>query len=611
MSWHALLAASLAAKALAMAYMIWWSLRDRSIAVLGGLLFVLYPADTMQMTLRAMHIDWAVALVVGAAALVLAATEARAAATRWSLAALGGVAFLLGSLTYEAGLLMAPAPALLWWARHGVLPGLRALRRQVVPLLAWSAASLAAAGYMVVISRSGGLYQQSIGTAPSSLASLLHDRLPPLFTTGMYREFAHGWYDAARIFAQSQQFWPYLAILVLIVVGTVVILRHDGAARRGNLGLAARLIVAGFILACLGFLPYLASPAHLVITQRTHLYSAIGGALATTVLLFVVTGRSPLVRAGCWTVLLALGLCAQWNQLAHYTTLSLRARTMLSGILKSAPEIPANGHFLIIDRSGQLQATWMMRGGILGNALTYLYGHEVVPMVCVGPELTWSSFAVDAMGRPGKCIEHAIDWAIGAGGPGAFTWTKKDLLVLDVAPDGTVKRMTGGPAPAVSPVQAERWGGVLGCWPAAACVYQPPLRASYFFDFGQWWSLEDAPWGASWRDAEWVAPQWQPISFSWINAPQSQLWVPFAPSDGRYRFRMRVYMIISTEAKDSLAIFINGQKLALDWTGPNLVEAPVPAGALKRGLNDLLFSSKLHPDYGISVAVDWVSIAPE
>lgn len=37
----------------------------------------------------------------------------------------------------------------------------------------------------------------------------------------------------------------------------------------------------------------------------------------------------------------------------------------------------------------------------------------------------------------------------------------------------------------------------------------------------------------------------------------------------------------------------------------------MPAEALKRGLNELLFSSKLHPDYGISVAVDWVSIAPE
>ena len=611
LSWHALLAISLTVKAFAMGYVIWWSLRDRSLAVLGGLLFLLYPADTMQMTLRAMHIDWAVAAVLGGVALILASTETRGVAARWGFAVLGGICFLLGSLTYEAGLLMAPAPALLWWARHGLLRGLRTLQRQAVPLLAWGAAAVAAVGYMVVISRSGGLYQQSIGTVPTSFRSLLHDRLPLLFTVGMYREFVHGWYDAARIFAESQRFWPYLAVLMVIVIGTIAALRHHSVERRGNFRTVGRLIVAGFLLACLGFTPYLSSPAHILITQRTHLYSAIGGALATTFLLFLVTGRSQFARACCWTAVLALGLCAQWNQLAHYTTLSLRARAMLAGILETAPNVPAGGHFLIIDQSGQLQSTWMMRGGMLENALTYLYGHSVVPMVCVEPDLTWSTFAVDAAGRPGKCVEHATDWEIGVGGPGAFTWAKQDLLVLHIAPDGTVQRASNELPPAVSPAEVRRWTGILRCWPASDCVYHPPLRELYFFDFGRWWSLEDAPWGAGWRDTEWVVPAWQPISFAWINASQSRLWVPLTPSGGRYRFRMRAFMTISTEAKDSLTASINGHNLTLDWVGSNLVEAPVPAEALKRGLNELLFSSKLHPDYGISVAVDWVSIAPE
>jgi hypothetical protein len=116
LTWHLLLALSLAGKAVGMTAVARWLLRDRWIAVATGLLFMLYPADTMQMTLRALHIDCSVSMDVIGLALFLTATETERPALRWLLSVLAGAAFVVGSLTYEANLFMAPAPFILWWA---------------------------------------------------------------------------------------------------------------------------------------------------------------------------------------------------------------------------------------------------------------------------------------------------------------------------------------------------------------------------------------------------------------------------------------------------------------------------------------------------------------
>jgi hypothetical protein len=59
---HVLQATSLVLKGIAVAVIIDWLLANRLIAIVCGLIFVVYPADTMQMTLRAVHINCALAL---------------------------------------------------------------------------------------------------------------------------------------------------------------------------------------------------------------------------------------------------------------------------------------------------------------------------------------------------------------------------------------------------------------------------------------------------------------------------------------------------------------------------------------------------------------------
>jgi len=111
------------------------------------------------------------------------------------------------------------------------------------------------------------------------------------------------------------------------------------------------------------------------------------------------------------------GMGSQWEQMAHYTALSNRQRMILAGFSEAAPDaaLPNSKRLLIIDRSGSTSNTWMLRGLEMRNALTWLYGAEVSPLVCTEPGLLFSSFRTDPSGRPGRCVESAAGWNIGQG----------------------------------------------------------------------------------------------------------------------------------------------------------------------------------------------------
>src|SRR6185312_13760708 len=158
--------------------------------------------------------------------------------------------------------------------------------------------------------------------------------------------------------------------------------------------------------------------------------------------------------------------------------------------------------------------------------------------------------------------------------------------------------------------EIQRWRGILGCWPASACRYEPPRSASYRYDWGTWWSLEDAPWGAGWNDTAWAAPAWTPRSYAWMHSPQARLWVPLAPVGHPYQLRVRFYAWASQTARDSLAISVNGKPVHLYRQKEDTAIAEVPAADLVSGLNDVTFTVALNPKAGISGAMDWMALTP-
>ncbi len=615
--WNFLLNLSFVTKATAMAGIVWWLTRQRWLAVVAGLLLMLYPADTMQMSLRAVHINFAVALTLLACLFVLIATEARTEATRGVLALQAFGFFLTGSLMYEAGLFLAPLPALLWWARYGFVDGVRRLPGAWVPILFWAAAIVVAVAYLLIVGRTPGIYQQSISNSPVSTLSLLASRWPMMFTVGAYRAFAHGWFDAARMLLSQLAHWPYLVAAGAAVLVSGAIWFRPAPSRAPDapppsVGLGARLVIAGFAAALAGYLPYLSSLSHILITQRTYIYASAGASLLIVGLIILVARGSRTLGVLVAAALLSLGLASQWTQYDHYSTLSLRARAILAGLLEAAPRVDSRRTILVIDRSGSTGSTWLLRGELLDAAMTYLYGAKADFAVCLEPGMIYSTFAADAQGRPGRCAERETEWVVGEGLAAPLRLAKDGLLTLTIEPDGTVVRK-GPPDPVPpSPNDVRRWRSILECWPAQACAYIPPARedGSFRYDFGQWWSLEQAPWGAGWRDAEWNPPRLQPVSYSWMIAPEARLWFNLKPRPSAYVLRVRVANWISASAKTELQFRLNGASLQPAWKGDFVVEAAVPAGTARPGLNELVLASPIDPVHGISLAVDRVELEP-
>ena len=81
--WHILQFLFVWFKGIAMGFILWWLYPQRWIAILGGLLLMLYPADTMQLALRSININGAVTSAICAVACLLWATEAKNYGLEW------------------------------------------------------------------------------------------------------------------------------------------------------------------------------------------------------------------------------------------------------------------------------------------------------------------------------------------------------------------------------------------------------------------------------------------------------------------------------------------------------------------------------------------------
>lgn len=602
-------------KVIGMTSVVNWMTGNRLLAIFCGFIFLTYPADTMQMTLRSVHINWAIALSVGSIAIILDSTRRTFRPLRLAEAALASLFFLTGSLIYEAGLFLAPIPFLLWWARFGFRRGWQQLQQNLDVISVFAVAATGAAAYVFVVSLTGSNYQMEVTGDHLTILKDVMKRLPLLFEIALYRLFAHGWYDGLRMLSLHLDFWPYFLAAVALLIALVYLMRtgaHLAQARPSGLLEPARIALAGIAAAILGYLPYLTSYSHIMTSERTFLYAAVGATLLVAAVLQVVARKQPLFSVFLAMIFLSSGLGSQWHQLSHYTALSHRQRMILAEILEAAPNagVPGSRRLLIIDRSGTTINTWMLRGLELGNALTLLYGQEVEPLVCIEPGMAFSSFQAEPSGKPGICRQTPSGWTVGVGLPAPISIENKNLRLLTIEPDGHVT--SSEPALSASAADQAHWQKFLGCWPAKECAYRPVASETdrYDYDFGPFWGLDDVPWGAGFREIEWNLPSINPKSWSWITSPNANLWFQMKPRPGRYTLQMNIYTWITEDARQSFQVRLNDKDIGIKWIEPRVLGADFDASMLKPGLNQIELFSRTNPENGLSIAVDRVTIYP-
>ena len=221
---HLLQMGSLIIKGVAAALMGYWLLRSRLYAVLLGLLVIVLPADTMQLSFRSFHINCAVALGMAGVAGLLYAYERRELTGRGGiiLALLSAVCLGIAIQIYEVALVFVPFPFLLLWARNGLRGTLRIAFAQLPVTALWSVAVAVCLGYIYTVLAHGSTYQSSVVGGQSTSVQMVKERLWVLAFTGMGRALVGGWIDAAMILMHEFRTYAYvLATGVVFRAGSV------------------------------------------------------------------------------------------------------------------------------------------------------------------------------------------------------------------------------------------------------------------------------------------------------------------------------------------------------------------------------------------------------
>ena len=511
-------------------------------------------------------------------------------------------------------------PLIVAWCRDGAATAWQSVRRNPSPTLGWAAPAVFYVLYVFYASASGGdSYQQAITDRHAPLSVLYH-ALPRLFDTGIARALVGGWIDAWGMARKEFLSHAYLLVFGCLCAACVLLSPRTGLSLpdaiappvlQDNRPPLFRMATAGVALLALGYLPYMFSGSHVLISQRTFLFATFGAALMMLALIVGLARWARPLAAISVLWLMTCGAAAQLYQFHHYVLLSDAQRKVLRTIVENFdPANQGDRSLVILDHSNQLGHVWMMRNN-LDLVLTYLYGRPIArPESCLMPGGEWQR--LDNFGRTGHCTEHKNEWEFSPPDPLpqmppsrmlGFTRPKSQFIELvidqdgratpDPALDGYRQHLNSADTPA-----ARRYRNILR--PASAGETNrfglfKPVRpvASYRWDFGTWWSMERPIRGSGWHEAEWTRHRLRHDAAAWKSQERSRLLFPLEPLERPYALTGRFDIILGAEIQNSISVQVNGVGIPITWTQDYRFEAPIPQGTLHSGINTIEFDSTI------------------
>lgn len=630
---HLLQMGALILKGVAGAYVGYWLLRSRTYSVLLGLLVIVFPADTMQLSFRSYHINWSVGLGLAGVAGLLYAYDQREAGLRRAmvLALISAISLGIAVQIYEVALIFVPFPYLLLWVRSGLRGTIRTSLKHLPVTLAWATSVAVCLAYIYWVLSHGSTYQSSVVGGQSATGQMIKERLVAFVLTGMGRSLIGGWWDAIMILIVEYRNYMY-AVVCALTIGLLLAaasskdrraLQSEPSSPVGT-ALSLRTLTAGLVMTGLGYLPFLSSPAHLAISQRTFLFSTFGAALVTvSVLALFSAGRSRRLTVAAGTALIALGLTTQMNQFHHYQLISDNERKVLSSIVTALPNITPTTNVVILDDSETINSSWMLRDN-MDRALTYLYGTPVNRVqTCTSPVYAWQY--MDKFSRPGKCVKTPTGWNFTDGpavsAPGVDASKPEDRLQLADSSTAVVRvghgerTLSDARLLAGNDTISRRYRGVIAesSWPFAFNQFQNQSGSDTFrWDFGRWWNLDVPAPGRGWRDGEWQRNGlFKRRSSAWTNLPEASLVFDLKPRNTPYLIEGRIVDRAPGTDPNAVRVSVNdADQFPVTWTSDRNFHVVVPAGKFKQGRNEVVLN--VPPDmqyYGLGMSIDWINIA--
>ena len=596
-----------------------------------GLLVILYPADTMQLSFRSLHINVSLALVLAATALLIYAQDLKAGIPRWTIVIAAVVLLLSAQLMYEVAFALTTLPGFVLWCMNG-FSGMRArISDPPLPTAAWICSSAAYVLYATAgFALRTGSYQQDL-TEGRTLRSIVVDGIPRLFDVGLLRAMVGGWVDASQIASGEFHNYAYLLLFGLVCCIFVAL-----APPRGLNGLptrsapldaegVSRMAATGLILLVVGYAPYLFSRYHIVISQRTFLFATPGAALLVLAAVLTICRFSKLTAGIAVAYLLTIGAAAQLFQFQHYVDISVRQQKILRTIVENLSVDSNKKTIVILDYSNSLSHTWLLRDH-LKRALTYLQNESFSSVqICLMPSNDWQ--ARDSIARTGRCIDDRDRWIFEGPAPLVdvasenviITVPKSEAFVLTISPEGEIAgsseiglrqiQLAQGDSP-----QARRYQNILkrADWPFKMHMFAPrEALDTYQWDFGTWWSLEKPTRGHGWREAEWLFGYFHRDAVAWKTERSASLMFDFSPKDDLYLLTADFSAILNAKIKDSLRIKVNQQELHGKWQQNGSFEALIPKGLLRHQSNTIELNSDVDSNYyDLSVQLTNIKVRP-
>lgn len=627
--WNVLLALSLCVKGSSLSYITSYITGSLKWGMIAGLLIIIYPADTMQLSFRALHINWALSSLLLGTAIFVAALQAKSTIMSYLLSIVSAILLMASCAMYEASLLLTVLPLLTIFIKSDVKSAALQVRQHIWKHLIWLVGAFSYIAYVIHTAPLVNSYQSGIAGSTSIITTLMHS-LPNLFSIGLLRTTLGGWYDATRIVsAEFSSYWYAISIVIIISIVFFLLLsnyRKSKPAEKDIFSIVIiRLLIAGIILVLLGYAPFLLSTSHQAISQRTFLFATPGGVFVTLAILIGIGKASKNLAALCVAIFIFVGLSSQLYQFHHYVKISDRQRNILKNIVENFDGEINNKTIVIIDKTNQLNNTWMFINENLQATLNYIYGHPFNTMeVCREEGNEWQH--TDSVGRKGSCEETANEWIFHyptpISGPGFEptkrledkTLAKSQTVTIIVNPDENSE---------ANPNRTEmlrndhsRTGAIYRGFIDKADYHNRLVSFTdqesseqYFWGFGNWWSMELPIAGSGWREAEWSVNKFQHNASAWKTNKQAFLDFQFSPSSDRYQLHGMFDIVVNPTIKTSTKIEVNGINIPFEWKDDNSFQAELVKSQLRDGINTITFISDVDENYfGFSGRLDWIEI---
>ncbi|WP_454621620.1 hypothetical protein [Bradyrhizobium cenepequi] len=610
--WHLLLVLSLLIKFLSSGSIGRFMTRSLTGGLLIGALALLYPADTMQINLRTLHIDCAIALALLAGALAVKALDVASMAARLGLGFVAAALFVTASLIYEAVLPLGLVPLLAVYVRYGLVSAIAKCVKQRAVLLMWGGALVSCIVFVVIVGQQGDSYQGSLAVGQTGgWFSKLDSWGRTIVFTALYRGFWQAW---EQIYSLA---WTQLShrVVFLLVAANIALCffllaireerTSDGPWTRQASPI--RLLLAGIVLFVAGYSPFLVSLSHVAITQRTYLEAAFGGAMvvAALIIAFRVVLSARIVATAIAAPIVSAALLAQIYQHDQYNrTYAQFERPIVKALATATAAFRPGEPIPIVNMYGGLNGTWDL--GVAVTLVTvYLLPTSGPPILCDGRTGQMLPLA-RPLAKTGCTIEQDNLTVVAADGK----QTSYSRFAV-IESDGTVTLHDNKANP---PVHALRTivPPILasGSWEPSNSWFNRARNSGLAYEckFESMWGYAVPCRTFGIYEGEWTGPA--TASISWVNNKDAGLIIDTLEPNMSYKMVLQLGKYALTPALDQLRLTFNGSPLQLIWTDPRRIEATIPYELVKDRTNVLGLSVPPDDKSGLSIALQHLQIWP-